>query len=198
MEYNNIVWRKIILQLIVPSLIIHLLYFTIPILPSYFSVLEGCSLSRGGTTYHLSLTQSHLYPPMAWGKAGSRCIFSHFFQWLSSLLPIPSIHNPSSSYNHTGWNYHQWRHNCPILLLSLSLPLILNKGGRVGKLVCQKPPACCTCGRELWLPSTYGQLFIDPQLQVPTWWAGSSITGAPCTCPPNLPASPYASRLPTH
>ena len=73
------------LHLTVSSLIIHLLNFTIPIAPSYFSVMEDCSLSRGGTIYHLFL--SHLYPPLARGKAGSCCIFSHSLQQLSSLPP---------------------------------------------------------------------------------------------------------------
>ena len=79
--------------------------------------------------------------------------------------------------------------NSATLLLSLSLPLILNKGGRVGKLVCQKPP----CLLHLWLRvmvtlHLWSAIYRPPIAGVHLV-AGLRITGAPMRLPAYLPAS---------
>ena len=144
-------------------------------------------MSRGGTTYPFflshewlggKLTAAEFSPILSIGYPASRP------SPLSITLPLGTVTMAGTITN--GDN------NYPTLLLSLSLPLILNKEGRMGKLVCQKPPACCTCVRELWLLSTYDRLFIGSQFcRCPL---GGGFEN--CRCPYHCPCACLPTCLP--
>ena len=104
-------------------------------LPSYFSVFWRVVACPQLTTFFSisSLFFQWLREKLAAAAFLSSCIS---FQLLSSLLPIPSFHNPSSSCSPTGRNYNQWRQLLPnpvtLTLLAPSFHTI-NKGVRVGE-----------------------------------------------------------------